>query len=42
MIVLVLACASKEVRLSNRMEGRYVLPAPVGDWESVRPGGAAG
>jgi len=39
-IVLVLACASKEVRLSSRMEGRYELPVPVGDWESVRPGGA--
>lgn len=41
MILLLLAgCASKEVRTSTKMEGRYVLSAPDGAWERVRPGGA--
>ena len=40
MILLVLACASKEVRVSNAMQARYELPAPGEGWEPVRSGGA--
>lgn len=40
MILLMLACASKEVRISNAMQGRYDLPAPGEGWEPVKAGGA--
>ncbi len=38
--MLLIACASKEVRISRRMEGRYELPDPGEGWERVRSGGA--